>query len=62
MTIALAAVAASLATLVIVFVSQWVFRRGSKTEERVTEVVRELEARMDQMVQELTGALEQSQI
>jgi diguanylate cyclase (GGDEF)-like protein len=62
MTIALAAVAASLATLVIVLVSQWIFRRGSKTEEQVTEVVRELEARMDRMVEELTGALEQSQL
>jgi diguanylate cyclase (GGDEF)-like protein len=62
MTIALAAVAASLATLVIVLVSQWIFRRSSKTDERLTEVVHELEARMDQMVQELTGALEQSQI
>ena len=62
MTIALAAVAASLATLVIVLVSQWIFRRGSRTEEHVTEAVRELEARMDRMVEELTGALEQSQL
>jgi diguanylate cyclase (GGDEF)-like protein len=62
MTIALAAVAASLATLVIVLASQWIFRRSSKTDERLTEVVRELEARMDQMVEELTGALERSQI
>ena len=62
MTIALAAVAASLATLVIVLVSQWIFRRGSRTDEQLTEVVRELEGRMDQMVEELTGALEQSQI
>jgi diguanylate cyclase (GGDEF)-like protein len=61
MTIALAAVAASLATLVIVLVSQWIFRRGSKTEE-MTEVVRELEGRMDQMVEELTGALERSRL
>ena len=62
MTIALAAVAASLATLVIVLVGLWIFRRGSKTDERLTGVVRELEARMDQMVEELTGALEQSQL
>jgi hypothetical protein len=62
MTIALAAVAASLATLVIVLVSQWIFRRESKAEEHVTEAVRELEARMDRMVEELTGALEQSQL
>jgi diguanylate cyclase (GGDEF)-like protein len=62
MTIALAAVAASLATLVIVLVSQWIIRRGSKTEDRMTEVVRELEARMDQMVEELTGALERSRL
>jgi diguanylate cyclase (GGDEF)-like protein len=62
MTIALAAVAASLATLVIVLVSLSIFRRGSSSEERMAEVVREIEARMDQMVEELTGALEQSQL
>ena len=35
---------------------------GSRTEEQLTEVVRGLEARMDQMVEELTGALERSHI
>ena len=62
MTIALAAVGAALATLVFVLVAQWLFGRSSKRDERLTEVVRELEARMDHMVQELTGALEQSQL
>ena len=62
MTIALAVVGAALATLVVVLVVQWLVRRSSRSDERLTEVVRELEARMDEMVQELTGALEQSQI
>jgi diguanylate cyclase (GGDEF)-like protein len=62
MTIALAAVAASLATLVIVLVCLWIFRRSSKTDERLNDVVRELESRMDRMVEELTDALEQSQL
>jgi diguanylate cyclase (GGDEF)-like protein len=61
MTIALAVVGAALATLVLVLVVQWLVGRSSHADERLTEVVRELEARMDQMVQELTGALEQSQ-
>jgi diguanylate cyclase (GGDEF)-like protein len=61
MTIALAAVGAALATLVLVLVVQWIARRSSRSGE-LTEVVRELEARMDDMVRELTGALEQSQI
>jgi diguanylate cyclase (GGDEF)-like protein len=61
MTIALAVVGAALATLVVVLVVQWLVGRSSRSDERLTEVVRELEARMDQMVQELTGALEQSQ-
>ena len=62
MTIALAAVGAALATLIIVLVVQWIVRRSSRSDERLTEVVRDLEARMDEMVRELTGALEQSQI
>jgi diguanylate cyclase (GGDEF)-like protein len=62
MTIALAAVGAALATLVVVLVVQWIFRRSSSSDERITQVVRELEARMDEMVRELSGALEQSQI
>jgi len=62
MTIALAAVGAALATLVITLLVQWIVRRGSDQDERLTEVVRELEARMDGMVRELTGAMEQSQI
>ena len=61
MTIALAVVGAALATLIVVLVVQWLVGRSSRSDERLTEVVRELEARMDQMVQELTGALEQSQ-
>ena len=62
MTIALAAVGAALATLVLVLVVQWVVRRSSRPDERLTEVVRELEARMDEMVRELTSTLEQSQL
>jgi diguanylate cyclase (GGDEF)-like protein len=62
MTIALAAVGAALATLVLVLIVQWIVRRPGRSDERLTEVVRELEARMDEMVKELTGALEQSQI
>jgi diguanylate cyclase (GGDEF)-like protein len=62
MTIALAAVGAALATLVVVLVVQWLFGRSPKQDERLTEVVQQLEARMDLMVQELTGALEQSEI
>jgi diguanylate cyclase (GGDEF)-like protein len=42
---------------------QWIVRRAtSDSDERVTAVVRELEARMDEMVRELTGALEQAQV
>jgi len=62
MTIALAAVGAALVTLVLTLLVQWIVRRGSDQDERLTEVVRELEARMDGMVRELTGAMEQSQI
>jgi diguanylate cyclase (GGDEF)-like protein len=62
MTIALAAVGAALATLIVTLVFQWIVRRSPQSDERLTQVVRELEARMDEMVRELTGALEQSQI
>jgi diguanylate cyclase (GGDEF)-like protein len=62
MTIALAAVGAALATLVITLLFQWIVRRSPQSDERLTQVVRELEARMDEMVRELSGALEQSQL
>jgi diguanylate cyclase (GGDEF)-like protein len=62
MTIALAAVGAALATLVVTLLFQWIVRRSPQSDERLTEVVRELESRMDDMVRELTGALEQSQV
>src|SRR5438876_1696337 len=62
MTIALAAVGTALATLVVVLLVQWIVRRKPAPDERLTQVVRELEARMDEMVRELTGALEQSQL
>ncbi len=62
MTIALAAVGAALATLVITLLFQWIVRRSPQSDERLTQVVRELEMRMDEMVRELTGALEQSQL
>jgi diguanylate cyclase (GGDEF)-like protein len=61
MTIALAAVCAALVTLVLTLLVQWLAHRKSGPDE-LAEVVRELEARMDGMVGELTGALEQSQI
>jgi diguanylate cyclase (GGDEF)-like protein len=62
MTIALAAVGAALAMLVITLLFQWIVRRSPDSDERLTQVVRELEARMDEMVRELSGALEQSQL
>ena len=62
MTIALAVVCAALATLVLTLLVQWIVRRRSNTDERLTEVVRELEARMDGMVRELTTTIEQSQV
>jgi diguanylate cyclase (GGDEF)-like protein len=62
MTIALAAVGAALATLVVTLLVQWAVRRSSDSDERLTQVVRELEARMDEMVRELSGALEASQL
>ncbi|MEP6911100.1 MAG: GGDEF domain-containing protein [Actinomycetota bacterium] len=62
MTIALAAVGAALATLVVTLLFQWIVRREPQSDERLTQVVRELESRMDDMVRELTGALEHSQV
>jgi diguanylate cyclase (GGDEF)-like protein len=62
MTIALAAVGAALGTLITVLVLQWAFRRSPRSDERLTQVVRELEARMDDMVRELSTTLEQSQV
>jgi diguanylate cyclase (GGDEF)-like protein len=62
MIIALAAVGTALATLVVTLLFQWVVRRSPRDDERLTQVVRELESRMDDMVKELTGALEQSQL
>jgi diguanylate cyclase (GGDEF)-like protein len=62
MTIALAAVGAALVTLIVTLLFQLVVRRSPQTDERLTQVVRELESRMDDMVRELTGALEESQL
>jgi diguanylate cyclase (GGDEF)-like protein len=61
-TIALAAVGAALTTLVVTLLFQWAVRRSSDSDERLTQVVHELEARMDEMVRQLSGALEQSQL
>jgi diguanylate cyclase (GGDEF)-like protein len=61
MTVALAAVSAALVTLLLTLLVQWLLRRGSAPEDRMTEVVRELEGLMDSMVRELTGVIEQSQ-
>jgi len=62
MTIALAAVCAALGTLLLTLLIQQLVRRRSDSEERLTEVVRELESRMDGMVRELTTTIEQSQV
>ena len=63
MTIALVAVGAALGAILLMLLVQWVVRRtSSDSDERLTQVVRELEARMDEMVRELTGALEQAQV
>ena len=62
MTIALAAVGAALVMLVVTLLFQWIVRRSPRSDEQLTQVVRELESRMDDMVRELTGALEQSQL
>jgi len=62
MIIALAAVGAALATLVVTLLFQLLVRRSPESDERLTQVVRDLESRMDAMVRDLTGALEQSQL
>jgi diguanylate cyclase (GGDEF)-like protein len=62
MTIALAAVSAALVTLLLTLVVQWFLRRRTGPEERLTEVVSELEGRMDAMVRELTDTIERSQV
>ena len=63
MTVALIAVGAALGAILLTLIIQWIVRRSDgDADERVTAVVRELEARMDEMVRELTGALEQAQV
>jgi diguanylate cyclase (GGDEF)-like protein len=62
MIIALAAVGAALATLVVTLLFQWIVHRSPASDERLTQVVRDLESRMDDMVRELTGTLEASQL
>jgi diguanylate cyclase (GGDEF)-like protein len=62
-TIALVATGAALAAILLTLIVQWFVRRADHDpDERLTQVVRELEARMDEMVRELTGALEQAQV
>jgi diguanylate cyclase (GGDEF)-like protein len=62
-TVALIAVGAALGAILVTLIIQWIVRRSDgDADERVTAVVRELEARMDEMVRELTGALEQAQV
>jgi diguanylate cyclase (GGDEF)-like protein len=62
-TIALVATGAALGAILFTLFAQWVARRSNRdSDERLTQVVRELEARMDEMVRELTGALEQAQV
>jgi diguanylate cyclase (GGDEF)-like protein len=62
-TVALVATGAALAAILLTLIVQWIVRRStSDADERVTAVVRELEARMDEMVRGLTGALEQAQV
>ena len=63
MTVALVATGAALAAILLTLIVQWIVRRSTNdADERVTAVVRELEARMDEMVRGLTGALEQAQV
>jgi diguanylate cyclase (GGDEF)-like protein len=62
-TLALVALAAAAGTLVVILLAQWFAsrRHGSAADERLTEVVQDLETRMDQMMRQLVGALEQAQ-
>jgi diguanylate cyclase (GGDEF)-like protein len=64
-TIALVAVGSALGTLVVVLLAQWVARRRRSEapgDEHLAQAVERLEARMDRMTNELTGALEQAQV
>jgi diguanylate cyclase (GGDEF)-like protein len=64
-TIALVAVGSALGTLVVVLLTQWVARRRRSEapgDEHFEQAVERLEARMDRMTNELTGALEQAQV
>jgi diguanylate cyclase (GGDEF)-like protein len=64
-TIALVAVGSALGTLVVVLLAQWVARRRRSEapgDEQFERAVERLEARMDRMTNELTGALEQAQV
>jgi diguanylate cyclase (GGDEF)-like protein len=64
-TIALVAVGSALGTLVVVLLAQWVARRRRSEapgDEHFAQAVERLEARMDRMANELTGALEQAQV
>jgi diguanylate cyclase (GGDEF)-like protein len=61
MTIALAAVGAALATLLVTLLLVWIRQRGRKPQAEMAGAVRELEARMDAMVRELTDTIERTQ-
>jgi diguanylate cyclase (GGDEF)-like protein len=62
-TIALVAIGAAFGAILLTLIIQWFVRRADRDpDERLTQVVRELEARMDEMVRELTGALEQAHV
>ena len=61
MTIALTAVGAALATLLVTLLVVWIRQRGQKPQAEMAEAVRELEARMDAMVRELTDTIERTQ-
>jgi diguanylate cyclase (GGDEF)-like protein len=64
-TIALVAVGSALGTLVVVLLAQWVARRRRSEapgDEHFAQAVERLDARMDRMTNELTGALEQAQV
>jgi diguanylate cyclase (GGDEF)-like protein len=64
-TIALVAVGSALGTLLVVLLTQWVARRRRSEapgDEHFAQAVERLEARMDKMANELTGAVEQAQV
>jgi diguanylate cyclase (GGDEF)-like protein len=62
-TLAFVALGAAVSTLVVILLAQWFAsrRNGSSADERLTDVVIELEARMDRMLRELSSTLEQAQ-